>query len=487
MRSTGGLCMCAKGEHLQTPGKRGTVNDGSQLQLFRSRRFLPLFITQFGGAFNDNFYKSALLMLFTYSGVEGGGLAWGGLDWSGEPRWGLSIDVVNNLISAMLIVPFLLFAAMAGQFADKYEKSRLIRGIKLGEIAIMLAGCLALYLNSPAGLLLILFFTGTQSACFSPLKYSILPQHVSPQALTGANGLMHGGTSLAIFTGLIAGSLAIQVSTGRTLVAVISLLVALVGWFASRQIPLAAAADTALRVQWRPGRQMMRTLHHARENSLVFCAILGISWYWFLGSVYLTQLPNFTRSVLHGAPAMVTLLLVMFLVGVCSGALLCERLSRRRVEPGLVPLAAILVALFGFDLYAAGTALLADASAVGSDYLPLSVLLLKPQTWRVMADVLLLGVAGGLYVVPLSALMQSRSRAASRAQVVAANNVINALFMVAAAVIGVICLEVMGQTIPQLFLWVTLMHVFVCCLMFSWQREFPEAFRQRFWPPRTTV
>lgn len=479
--------MCTEGEQLQVPNSTGTSDDSSQLQLFRSRRFLPLFLTQFGGAFNDNFYKSALLMLFTYSGVEGGGLAWGGLDWSGQPRWGLTIDVVNNLISAMLIVPFLLFAAMAGQFADKYEKSRLIRGIKLGEIAIMLAGCLALYLNSPAGLLLILFFTGTQSACFSPLKYSILPQHVSPQALTGANGLMHGGTSVAIFLGLIAGSLAIQLATGRALVAVIALLVALAGWFASRQIPLAAAADTGLRVQWQPGRQMLRTLRHARENSLVLCAILGISWYWFLGSVYLTQLPNFTRSVLHGAPAMVTLLLVMFLVGVCSGALLCERLSRRQVEPGLVPLAAILVALFGFDLYAAGEALLAKVPAAGSDYLPLSVLLIEPQTWRVMADVLLLGVAGGLYVVPLSALMQSRSRAASRAQVVAANNVFNALFMVAAAVIGVVCLGILGQTIPQLFLWVTLMHVLVCSCMFVWQREFPNAFLRRFWQSRSPV
>lgn len=441
----------------------------TQTHLLRSRRLLPLFLTQFGGAFNDNFYKSALLMLFTYGGIE---------------RWGLSINVVNNLVSAMLIVPFLLFASMAGQFADKYEKSRLIRGIKLAEIAIMLAAGLALWLNSPAGLLLILFFTGMQSACFSPLKYAILPQHVQSQELTGANGLLHTGTSMAIFLGLIAGSLAIQMPGGRMVVALSALMIALSGWWVSRMIPPAEASDSSLVIEWRPLRQAWRTLSCARENRTVLCAIFGISWYWFLGSVYLTQLPNFTRSVLLGSPVVVTLLLSAFLVGICCGALLCEKLSRRRVEPGVVPLGAIAIACFGFDLYFAGESLVASLGGLGEantgTLYTIADLWVKPMALRVMFDIVLLGVAGGIYIVPLAALMQSRSRETHRAQVVAANNVVNAFFMVAAAVLGAVGLGVLGLNIPQLFLIVTLMHVALCVLIFIWEPEFIQCFYARF-------
>ncbi|MGD8175585.1 MFS transporter [Marinimicrobium sp. ARAG 43.8] len=438
----------------------------SQFSLLRHRRFLPLFLTQLGGAFNDNFYKSALLMLFTYGDIE---------------RWGFSIDVINNVVAATLIVPFLLFAPVAGQYADKFEKARFIRGLKIAEIGIMALGALALWLNSAALLVLVLFMTGTQSACFSPLKYSILPQHLSPDALTGGNALLHTGTSLAIFLGMIAGTLALGVVGGYWWVAAGALLVAWLGWRASVRIPEASAAAPALRLESNPYRQMRRTLLRGWENPMVFWCIIASSWYWFLGSIYLTQLPNFTRSVLSGESLVVSMLLVLFLVGICFGALLCDRLARRQVEPAVVPLGALLVLLFGLDLAWAGQAFAAAHPPVTEDGLhTLEMMRQWPRAWRVALDVLMLGVAGGLYVVPLSALIQHRSEARHRAQVIAAGNVINALFMVAASLVGLIVLGGLEWSIPQLFQVVMAMHLLLTLLVFWRQREFWERFRQRF-------
>lgn len=440
-----------------------------QFSLLRQRRFLPLFLTQFGGAFNDNFYKSALLMLFTYGGIE---------------RWGLSIDVINNLVAATLIIPFLLFAPIAGQYADKFEKSRFIRAIKVAEIAIMALGAVALWLNSAALLLLVLFLTGTQSACFSPLKYAILPQHLSSDALTGGNGLMHTGTSLAIFLGMIAGTIALSVAGGYWWVAAGALLIAWLGWRVSLRIPPAPSADPELRLEANPYKQTLRTIACARENPMVFWCIIGNSWYWFLGSVYLTQLPNFTRSVLSGASLVVSLLLILFLLGICIGALLCARLSRGQVEPALVPLGALMVLVFGVDLAFAGQSFAAVHPAVDGALHPLTDMVQWPRAWRVAFDVLMLGTAGGLYVVPLSALIQSRSRPAHRAQVIAAGNVINALFMVAAALVGLGVLGGLGLTIPQLFLTVAVLHIALCAWVFLKQPEFLQRFRVRFVPVR---
>ncbi len=444
----------------------GSDTEHRQFGLLHERRFLPLFITQFGGAFNDNFYKSALLILFTYGGIE---------------RWGLEIDVINNLVAATLIIPFLLFAPSAGQFADKYEKAGIIRRIKVAEIGITLLAALALWLNSSELLLLVLFLTGTQSACFGPLKYSILPQLVSSRELTGANGLIHTGTSLAIFLGLIAGTLALEFAQGRWIIAVGGVLIAWVGWRASTRIPRAEPADAQLQLHSNPWRQTLRTLAYARENPMVFWCIIGASWYWFLGSVYLTQLPNFTRGTLFGTPAVVSALLALFLAGICCGALLCERISRRRVEPGVVPLGALLVAVFGADLALAGFAFAAAHAPADADSLyGLGELLSMPRWWRVTLDVFMLGVAGGLYLIPLSALMQSRSRAENRAQIIGANNVYNALFMIGAAAAGLVGLGVIGLSIPALFLWVVGLHLVLMTLIFTRMPEFRQRLAERF-------
>lgn len=438
-----------------------------QFTLLRDRRFMPLFLTQFGGAFNDNFYKSALLILFTYGGIE---------------RWGLEVNVINNLVAATMIVPFLLFSPLAGQYADKYEKAFFIRMIKLAEVAIMALAALALWLNSATLLLLVLFLTGTQSACFSPLKYAILPQHLHQNELVGANGLLHTGTSLAIFLGLIAGSLAMVLDQGRGYVAAGALLVALAGWYVSRGVPRAEAADPGTALKHNPFGQIWRTLGYARENAMVFWSIIGASWYWFLGSVYLTQLPNFTRTSLFGAPAAVSLLLALFLLGICIGALLCERISRRQVEPGVSLLGALIVLAAGLDLAFAGQAFGAQHAPINPERLyPIGELVNMPRWWRVAADVILLGAAGALYMVPLAALVQSRSRPDNRAQIIGASNVINALFMIAAAVTGLVGLGVLGMSIPQLFIVVMLFHVFLCLVLYWRMPEFRQRFVARFW------
>ncbi|WP_339898503.1 MFS transporter [uncultured Gilvimarinus sp.] len=417
----------------------------SQFQLLRERRFYPLFWTQFGGAFNDNFYKSALMMLFTYGGVE---------------RWGLSIDMLNNLVAAALIIPFFLFAPSAGQYADRLDKARVTRVIKLVELAVMVCAAVAIIRGSSAMLLAVIFATGIQSACFSPLKYAILPQHMNSEELTGANALFHTGTSLAVFLGLIAGTLAMQWSSGQWLVAAGGILIAWAGWRFSRAIPPAPALPDAPAIEPNPLRQMARTMGYARQNKTVFWCLIGVSWYWFLGSVYLTQLPNFTREVLGGSASAVTCLLVLFLLGVIAGALLCEKLSRHKIEPALVPLGAFLVGVAGVALALAGNSF--SPMQEGDSLLSVMQLAGKPGFWAVAAAVLALGSSAGLYTVPLQALMQANARPEFRAQVIAANNVLNALFMVVAAIFAVVVLGALDFTIPHFFMLTMALH---CCII----------------------
>lgn len=417
---------------------------------FSDRRFWPLFVTQFGAALNDNVYKSALLMLFTYSGLQ---------------RWSFSIDEINNLVAVIMIVPFILFATSVGQFADKYDKTRLIRYIKSAEVIIMLAGGLALWLQSPLGLLIVLFFTGTQSACFSPLKYSIVPQLVERRELTDANGFLHMGTSLSIFLGLILGSFLVQLVGGAVWVFVATVTVAVVGWWASRHIVSTAPGDQALPIHWNWFSQVGRCIVHAWKKPIAFWAIVGISWYWFVGSVYLTQVPNFSRTVLSAEPLLVTLLLVLFLVGVCSGALLCRWCSRCWNEHCSVCIGGVLLALGGFDLAYTGNQWLQLPAA--ETLRSLSDIMSMFIGWRVALDIVLVGLAGGLYVVPLAVLMQTQSADESRAQVVAANNFFNAIFMVLAGVAAGICLGKLQQSIPDFFLLVSVAHCVMLIVMIA--------------------
>ena len=427
------------------------MSANNQFSLLKQRRFGPFFLTQFLGAFNDNVFKNALIILIAFQTV---GLASG-------------VDTLINLSAGLFILPFFLFSATAGQFADKYEKSRLIRLIKLLEIVIMIAAAIGFYMGNIPLLIGLLFLMGTQSTLFGPIKYGILPQHLKEEELVGGNGLVEMGTFLAILLGTMTGGILIGLAeVGVALVAIAVIIIACLGYLASRGIPIAAPVDPELRINWNPVTETWRNLNFIRGNRTVFLSVLGISWFWFFGAAYLAQLPNYTKLTLGGNEQVVTLLLTLFSVGIGVGSLLCERLSGHKVELGLVPFGSIGLTLFGIDLYFAAP----DAGFTG-ELLSAAGFLGTPGSWRVIMDILLIGLFGGFYIVPLYALVQQRSLPSHRSRVIAGNNILNALFMVVSAVMAILLLNA-GLSIPQLFLVMALLNALVAIYIYSLVPEF---------------
>jgi MFS family permease len=424
----------------------------SQFALFRERRFWPLFVTQFLGAFNDNAYKNALVVLLTFSAAS----------WTS-----LRPEVLANVAAGLFILPFFLFSATAGQLADKFDKASLARATKLLEIAIVLAAALGFWLQSLSVLLAALFLLGLQSTLFGPVKYAILPQHLHPSELIGGNALVEAGTFISVLLGTLTGGLLAGLEGGVVWIVAICLAVAVGGYLASRGIPAAPAPAPDLAISANPLREIWRCIGFARRERSVFLSILGISWFWAYGALLLAQFPAYTKNVLGGGESLVTALLAVFSIGIGTGSLLCEKLTRRRgkpVEPGLVPLGALGMALFGIDLALASPDGLAGAA------LPLADALSRGGTLRVMADLVLLGIFGGIYCVPLYALVQQRSAADCRARTIAANNILNALFMVAA--VGASLFLGRGYGIPNLFLLVAGLHAAVTIYIFTVVPEF---------------
>ncbi len=423
----------------------------SQFKLMQERRFLPFFLTQFLGAFNDNFYKNALVVLVTFQAAR---------------LTELSPGVLVNIAAGLFILPFFLFSATAGQFADKFEKSRLIRFTKLLEIAIMVLATVAFALSSVQLMLVTLFLMGTQSAIFGPVKYAILPQVLDETELVGGNALVESGTFVAILLGTIVGGLLIAVPSGSVWVSAGVVATALLGYLASRSIPPVAAADPGMKIDWNPATQTWQMVRFARENRTVFLSILGISWFWFYGAVFLSQFPGFASEVLGGDEKAVTLLLAVFSVGIAIGSLLCERLSGKHVEIGLVPFGSIGLTVFGLDLWWASSALEAGAAMR-----PLSELLAEAVTWRILFDLVMIALCGGFYIVPLYALVQSRSAPSHRSRIITANNILNAAFMVVAAAMGAGLLAA-GASVQQLFLITALLNAAVAIYIYTLVPEF---------------
>jgi len=423
----------------------------SQFQLLRERRFAPFFWTQFLGAANDNIYKNALVIFVAFQAATLAALS--------------SNDLVN-VAAAVFIAPFVLFSATAGQLADKYEKSRLIRFVKMLEIAIMMVGAIGFYRRDLILLFLALGLMGVHSTLFGPVKYAILPQNLRSDELIGGNGLVEMGTFVAILLGEVIGGIVIAIKpNGPIYAGATAIAVALAGYAVSRRIPVSPAVAPELRINWNPFTETARNLRLAHGNRVVWLSMLGISWFWFYGATYLTQFANFTKDVLGGDEHVATLLLAIFSVGIGVGSLLCERLSGRKVEVGLVPFGSIGLSLFAIDLYFASRGL-ADIGSVGA-----LEFLTRPAHWRVVADLVLLGMFGGFYIVPLYALIQERSDPAYRSRFIAANNILNALFMVASAGIALGLLKA-GLTIPQLFLITGLMNAAVALYIYLLVPEF---------------
>ena len=411
--------------------------------LLRQRRFLPLFITQLLGALNDNVIKNAMVVLLTFQAAG----------WTT-----LTPGLLANLAAGIFILPFFLFSATAGQLADKYDKAQLARLVKLLEILIVLVAGAGFMARRIEILFVALFLLGLHSTLFGPIKYAILPQHLRADELVSGNALVEAGTFIAILGGTLLGGL-LAAAPGATLwITLAGLLVASGGYFAARFIPVAVPPAPTLRVSRNPFTETWRNLAAARKNRPAFAAILGISWFWLYGALFLAQFPAYAKNILGGDETVVTLLLATFIIGIGAGSLLCARLSRHNparslalVLPGSLGLS-----VFAFDLYFASPA----ASTAGA---PLSAwaLLHVSGIWRILADLTLLGLCGGLFSVPLYTLLQQRSSVDHRARMVAANNICNALFMVVGA-LGAAALLNGGLSIPKLFGLAALCNAALC-------------------------
>lgn len=421
----------------------------NQFDLLQSRRFLPLFVTQFLGAFNDNLFKNAMIVLIAFHGLNAAGL---------------SSTTMVNAAAGIFILPFFLFSASAGQLAEKYDKASLARLIKLLEIGIMALAAVGFVGHNALVLLAALFLMGVHSTLFGPLKYSVLPQYLRESELLGGNGLIEMGTFIAILLGQLAGAMLIVQPGGEWLIVVGTLSMALLGWLASRQMPAAPPLAASLRFDWNFIRESWLIVQEARKNRTVFLSLLGISWFWFLGAVYLTQLPDFAKQTLHGDAGVYTVLMALFSIGVGLGSVLCEKLSGRQVELGLVPFGSIGLSLFGIDLYFAVPAL--PAVELG----PLQ-LLASPGHWRTLFDLTAMGVFGGFFIVPLYALIQSRSAPEFRSRAIAANNILNALFMVVAAGFSGLLLG-QGVSVAGLLLIVAVLNIAAAAYIYTLIPEF---------------
>ncbi|MCF8174222.1 MAG: MFS transporter [Burkholderiaceae bacterium] len=422
----------------------------SQSGLLRTRRFAPLFHTQLLGALNDNVLKNAMVVLLTFQAAS----------WTT-----LQPGMLANLAAGIFILPFFLFSATAGQLADKHDKALLARFSKMLEIGIVLIAGAGFALHSIEVLFASLFLMGLQSTLFGPVKYAILPQHLKSEELVGGNALIEAGTFVAILVGTLLGGLLAGAAGGTTWITATGLVIAIVGYLASRAIPVAAPPAPTLNVSFNPFTETWRNIQFARSNQTVFLSIMGISWFWLFGALFLAQFPAYTKDILGGSETAVTLLLATFTFGIGVGSLLCEKLSAGRVELGLVPLGSIGMTVFALDL--------AFASPGTPSLEPLGALALLNvgTTWRVLIDLTLIGTFGGFFIVPLYALVQQRSNSEHRARIIAANNILNALFMVVGAA-GAAGLLAAGLSIPMLFAVAALCNAAVAVFIYGLVPEF---------------
>lgn len=429
------------------------MREHNQFGLLRTRRFAPYFVAQVLGAFNDNLYKNALVALIAFIPAT---LA------NTDVNQGLLI----NLCAGLFILPFFLFSAIAGQVADKVEKATLIRRIKLFEIIIVCFAACALLLNSLLLMIAVLFLLGVQSAFFGPVKFGILPQHLDESELVGGNGLVELGTFLAILVGTIVGTQLIIKTAGNVVPIILAtMLVALAGYLASRKIPKAPAGDPNLKINYNAFSETVRLIRYTKKNRVIFQAILGISWFWFMGATYLAQFPVYASEVLGGSGDVFTLLLALFSIGIAIGSALCEKLSDGLVEIGLVPFGVIGITLFGLDLY------VATPDAPFGDKLGLLGFLSSPGAWRLCIDIVFIGMFGGFYIVPLYALIQQRSHPEKLSRAIACNSVMNAIFMVLSALVAGIMIS-LGFSIAQMFLGMAIMNAMVAIYIFRLVPEF---------------
>ncbi len=416
------------------------------MNLLTTRRFLPLFITQFLGALNDNLFKNALVMLVTFK------LA---------PATGENAQALVTMAAALFILPYFLFSATAGQVADMFDRAAVARVTKIVEIIVVGVGAAGFYLNNPYFLLFVLFCLGVQATFFGPVKYALLPQHLRDDELLAGNGYIEAGTFLAILLGTIAGGLLILQPAGETLISAAMLAVALVGYIASRFIPPAPSAGHIKKINWNIFSETWKIIQHDRKNPRVFTCIIAISWFWLAGATFLSQFPAYAKDVLHGDETVVTLLLVLFSLGIGAGSMLCSALLKGQIKSTFVPYAALGLAITAGDVYFASNL----PPYTGENLLTAFQFMAMPQHFRVMFDLFAFALCGGVFIVPLYAIMQHDSDPEFRARTIATNNIINALFMVIAAVATLLMLNE-GFSVPQVFLAMAIGNAAVAVYLF---------------------
>ena len=422
-----------------------------QFSLLTQRRFAPFFWTQFLGAFNDNVFKIALITILTYDAIH-----WTNLD----------VGMLNQLIPGLFILPFLLLSATSGQLADKFEKAGMARNIKLLEIVIMIIAAtgwmthqLWLLITAVAGM-------GIHSTLFGPVKYAYLPQHLRKDELVGGNGVVEAGTFVGILLGEILGAvLVVHKPWGIELVAGITITIAILGWIASLRIPYSAPSEPELKITWNIFSETFRNISFSKQNRPVFLSLLGNSWFWFYGAIVLANMPLYAKDYLHGDHSVFVLLLTVFSFGIGAGSLLCERLSGHKIEIGLVPFGSIGLSVFGFDLY------LASLSYTNTVVVDMMGFMSQTGALRVLFDMIMIGIFGGLFVVPLFAVIQTRCDPKHLSRTIAGMNIMNALFMVVASLCGMLMLQ-SGFTIPQIFMATAILNAIVAMYIFSLVPEF---------------
>ena len=405
----------------------------SQFSLFKHRRFSAMFFTQFLGAFNDNVFKQALILVLTYSAAA---------------KMGMPISLLNNLAALLFILPYFLFSALAGQIADKYEKSRLTQGIKLLEIIIMAIAMVGFMFELYWLLFVALFLMGTQSTFFGPVKYAYLPEAMHKDELVGANGIFQTGTSLAILTGMMSAGVLTQMQNSLLWVSCVTLVVAVLGFIASKFVPITPSHAPNLTINYNIFSTGFDIIKYLYNLPLLFFIILGNSWFWFYGATFLTQVPEFSKVILHSDESVVIFLLTLFSVGTAFGSLLCKTLTKNQISLKLLPIGIFGLSVFAIDLFLALNAVHIPTIDGGYD---ISQLLGASGTTRVFVDLFLLGLSGGVYIVPLYAFMQAYAPISHRSRVVGANNIFNAIFMVGSAVFSILVLSILGVSLPVLF------------------------------------
>lgn len=403
---------------------------------FSTRRFMPIFLTQFFGALNDNIFKQVLLLMISYG-------------WLSNIS---NVSLMTNLASLLFILPYFIFSATAGQIADRYERSYLIRLLKILEIIIVIIATFGLLLGNVWLLLFALFLLGIQSTFFGPIKYAILPEILHEKELIAGNAIFQAGTSLAILFGMLLGGVLISYAKGQIwIISVAIFMVALAGYLSSRMILKQKIAAPDLKINWNFLQTSFQTLAYAKSLSIIFLILIGNSWYWFLGATYMTQISEMTKIYLHGNESVVSLLLTCFSVGVGIGSFICERLGQNKTPNQLIKLVALgAVGLTLFSFYLPLN--LTWIPAQQGDLLTLAQILATPIYYHTLVSITLLGVVGGFYIVPLYTMMQYFSPSSHRARVVAANNILNAIFMVSSAIFAIVILTMIKLSIATLFI-----------------------------------